>query len=69
MREQLLHDDIVIGGVGYKFVNCVWKEHCQWVISVKSDAVGWRRALPIIIWSFNNIISQGLECFEKWPVV
>ena len=69
LRGQLLHGDIVIGGVGYKFVNCDWKEHCQWVISVKFDAVGWQRALPVIIWLFNNVMSQGLACFKKWLVV
>ena len=69
MRLQSVHDATIIREIRYNYVACCSISLCQWVMSTWPEGVGCLHALPTIIRSLNVVISQGLEYFEKWPVV
>ena len=69
LRLQPVHGATIIGEIGYNCVACCSISLCQWVMSTWPEGVGCLHALLTIIRSLNVVISQGLEYFEKWPVV
>ena len=68
-KEQLEHGCVVTFGRGYGDEGMLVMSLCQWVINVKPEFEDWRRALPMIVWLLQSVISHGLECLWKKPVL